>query len=61
VILAVKGSICIKKLDEHAVRPYSEIVPSGIDFSVHQEFSFINDQLIPDAPKEDRRDPDKYL
>ena len=43
------------------MRPYSEIVPSGIDFSVHQEFSFINDQLIPDAPKEDRRDPDKYL
>lgn len=61
VLIAVKRSVCIKQIDEHAVRPYRTLVPSGIDFSIQGEFSFVNDQLVPDASQYERRDPDKFL
>lgn len=38
-------------VNEHSKRPYSKVVPSGIDFSIQGEFSFVNDQLVPDASK----------
>lgn len=42
----------------HSQRPYKDLVPTGIDFSVQGEFSFVNDQLVPGV---NRRDPDLFL
>jgi hypothetical protein len=56
-VIAVKQSVCIKSVKENSQRPYSNLVPTGIDFSVRGEFSFVNDQLVPGG----KRDPDLFL
>jgi hypothetical protein len=43
VILLSKTSIFVKSLSEDSKRPFTGVVPSGLDFSVQGEFSFVND------------------
>lgn len=57
VVIAVGNSVCIQSVQEHSQRPYSSIVPTGIDFNVKGEFSYVNDELVPGG----RRSPDLFL
>jgi hypothetical protein len=43
VLIAIKRAICVKSIQHHSERPYKTIVPSGLDFSVQGELSFVND------------------
>lgn len=46
VLIAKKNAICIKNIQEHSKRPFKTLIPSGLDFCVQGELSFVNDQLV---------------
>lgn len=62
MLIAVERGLAVFNLNKAGERPYSDVVTTGLDFSIFGELTFVNDTLVQQPVKmSDSRNPDLFL